>query len=230
VNKGKFIVFEGLDGSGKSTQIQMLSKRLQDLGVGLKVYTTAEPTEGPIGTLIRQMLSGKMQTDQRALACLFAADRTDHLVNKSYGIKNKVDSGELVLCDRYYFSSYAYHAGAYHAGTYHADAHHTATYHAGDMDMEWLITLNLPNAEIMRPDLTIFIDVSPEKCFDRIKAGRWNVEIFEHLDILKQVRENYFKAFDILKNKEKVIIIDGNDDVNTLGDKILQVIQDKFIV
>ena len=213
MNKGKFIVFEGLDGSGKSTQIQMLSKRLQDLA--LKVYTTAEPTEGPIGTLIRQMLSGKLQTDQRALACLFAADRTDHLVNKSYGIKNKVDSGELVLCDRYYFSSYAYHAGAYHAGTYHA----------GDMDMEWLITLNLPNAEIMRPDLTIFIDVSPEKCFDRIKVGRRDIEIFEHLDILKQVRENYFKAFDILKNKEKVIIIDGNDDVNTLGDKILQVIQ-----
>jgi dTMP kinase len=200
VKKGKFIVFEGLDGSGKSTQIQMLSKHLHDLN--LDVYETAEPTNGPIGRLIRQMLSGELKSDQRILACLFAADRTDHLINQSCGIKNKVDSGALLLCDRYYFSSYAYHAR--------------------DMDMEWLIRLNLPNAEIMRPDLTIFIDVPPAKCFDRIKQSRYHIEIFEQLDILKQVRENYFKAFDILKNKEKVIIIDGNDDMEIVGKKILK--------
>ena len=200
MNKGKFIVFEGLDGSGKSTQIRMLSKHLHDLK--LDVYETAEPTKGHIGTLIRRMLSGELQSDQRILACLFAADRTDHLINQNNGIENKINSGALVLCDRYYFSSYAYHAR--------------------DMDMEWLISLNLPNAELMRPDLTIFIDVAPEKCFDRIQSSRHAVEIFEQLHILKQVRENYFKAFDILKDQEEIIIIDGNENVENVSRNILQ--------
>lgn len=203
MKKGKFIVFEGIDGAGKTTQIQMLSKHLQNLAPN--VYITAEPTEGHIGILIRQMLTGKLKADQRILAYLFAADRTDHLISESYGIRNKINSGHPVLCDRYYFSSYAYHAR--------------------DIDMEWLIKLNLPNAEIMRPDLTIFIDVSPEKCIDRIKNTRKHIEIFERIDILEQVRANYFKAFDILKNKEKVIIIDGNDDVEIIGRKISDVLK-----
>jgi dTMP kinase len=207
VNKGKFIVFEGLDGSGKSTQIRMLSKHLHDLN--MDVHETAEPTNGRIGTLIRRMLSGEVQSDQRILACLFAADRTDHLINQNNGIKNKIASGALVLCDRYYFSSYAYHAR--------------------DMDIEWLIRLNLPNAEIMRPDLTIFIDVSPEQCFDRIRSRRHAVEIFEQLHILKQVRENYFKAFDVLKAQEKIIIIDGNEDVEIVNRNILQELGNSLI-
>ena len=139
-DKGRFIVFEGIDGSGKSTQIQNISKRLK--AENLKVYTTFEPTDGPVGSLIRQMLSGEIATDQRTIASLFAADRTDHLTNQKNGIKQKVDQGEIVLCDRYYFSSYAYHAQY--------------------IDMEWVIHANSLNAEILKPDLTIFIDADPE--------------------------------------------------------------------
>ncbi|MCP4673516.1 MAG: dTMP kinase, partial [Desulfobacula sp.] len=84
IAKGKFIVFEGIDGSGKSTQIQNISKRLKTQG--LKAYTTFEPTDGPVGSLIRQMLSGEIKIDQRTIASLFAADRTDHLTNKKNGI------------------------------------------------------------------------------------------------------------------------------------------------
>ena len=204
MNKGKFIVFEGIDGAGKSTQIKRLSLYLKN--ANQDVHATAEPSNGYMGKIIRQILSGSFKTDKAILPFLFAADRMDHLVNEKNGIKKQIDSGNLVLCDRYYFSSYAYHAL--------------------DMDMNWVIQLNLPNSKILKPDLTIFIDVKPEKCFDRIKNNRRDIELFEQPHILKQVRKNYFKAFDILKDKEKVIIIDGNDDVENVGKKILQAIKE----
>jgi len=196
---GRFIVFEGIDGSGKSTQIKNISRHLKTLDYG--VYSTFEPTDGPIGLLIRQMLSGKVATDQRTIASLFAADRTDHLVNKVNGIRKKKDQGEVVLSDRYYFSSYAYHAQY--------------------IDMEWVIHVNSLNAEILRPDVTIFIDVDPKVCFERIKSSRSEFEMYEKIDIMEKVRTNYFKAFDILKDLEKVVIIDGNSTMETVENDIL---------
>ncbi len=192
-------MFEGIDGSGKSTQIQNISKRLKT--ENLKVYTTFEPTDGPVGSLIRQMLSGEIATDQRTIASLFAADRTDHLTNQKNGIKQKVDQGGIVLCDRYYFSSYAYHAQY--------------------IDMEWVIHANSLNAEILKPDLTIFIDVDPEICFKRIKLSRTDFEMYEQIDIMKNVRINYFKAFDRLKDSEKIAVVDGNTTPEKVEDSIL---------
>ncbi|MBC8440870.1 MAG: dTMP kinase [Deltaproteobacteria bacterium] len=197
-NKGRFIVFEGIDGSGKSTQIKKISKRLA--GFGYNVYSTFEPTDGPIGSLIRQMLSGKLATDQRTIASLFAADRTDHLVNQENGIGLKVHQGEIVLCDRYYFSSYAYHAQ--------------------HIDMKWVIHANSLNADILRPDVTIFIDVDPDLCFERIKSSRNNFDMYEKIDVMKKVRANYFQAFDTLKDLEKIIIIDGNTTMERVEDRI----------
>lgn len=204
--RGKFIVFEGIDGSGKTTQIKKVSRRLK--ASGLKVYSTFEPTDGPIGSLIRKMLAGKVSTDQRTIASLFAADRTDHLVNKVNGIRQKVDQGEIVLCDRYYFSSYAYHAQY--------------------IDMEWVIHANSLNAEILRPDMTIFIDVDPDICFERIKNSRSNFEMYEKIDIMKKVRANYFKAFDVLSSLEKIVIIDGNSSMEMLEDAILNEVKKVF--
>lgn len=198
-NKGKFIVFEGIDGSGKSTQIKNITKRLKTSGY--KIYSTFEPTDGSIGSLIRQMLLGKVPVDQRTIASLFAADRTDHLVNKENGIRHKIDQGEMVLCDRYYFSSYAYHAQY--------------------IDMKWVIHANSLNAEILRPDVTIFIDVDPKICFERIKNTRSNFEMYEKIDIMQQVRDNYFKAFDALKDIETIAIIDGNNTMGKVENAIL---------
>jgi len=198
-DKGRFIVFEGIDGSGKSTQIKNISKRLK--AENLKVYTTFEPTDGPVGSLIRQMLSGEIATDQRTIASLFAADRTDHLTNQKNGIKQKVDQGGVVLCDRYYFSSYAYHAQY--------------------IDMEWVIHANSLNAEILKPDLTIFIDADPETCFKRIKLSRTDFEMYEQIDVMEKVRINYFKAFDRLKDREKIAVVDGNTTPKKVEDAIL---------
>lgn len=202
-NKGRFIVFEGIDGSGKSTQIQKIHVQLEKKKV--PVTSTFEPTDGPIGSLIRQMLAGEVEVDQRTIASLFAADRTDHLVNREKGVKALVDQGRVVLCDRYYFSSYAYHS----------------LY----MKMDWVIHANALNVEILRPDATIFIDVDPETCLKRILANRDSLDMYEKIDILKQVRDNYLKAFDRLEDQENVIIIDGNNTQALVGENIWKQIQ-----
>lgn len=195
---GRFIVIEGIDGSGKSTQVKRLCTGFTT--AGQKAVTTFEPTDGPIGSLIRQMLSGRLPADQRTIASLFAADRTDHLVNPETGIRKMVDAGQVVICDRYYFSSYAYHAQY--------------------IDMDWIIQANSLNADILRPHVTLFIDVDPERCFERIKARGSSLEIYEKIDIMKAVRANYFKAFEMLKDEEKVIIIDGNDTVDAVASRV----------
>ena len=82
--KGKFIVFEGTDGSGKSTQMKMLGKYLKTKGI--PVYGTHEPTESPFGALLRSCLTGRVEADERAIAALFAADRIDHITNSVNGL------------------------------------------------------------------------------------------------------------------------------------------------
>lgn len=197
---GRFVVFEGLDGSGKTTQMARMQKRLT--GMGIDAVTTCEPTDGPVGSLIRQMLAGRIATDPRTLAALFAADRTDHLVTPDTGVAALVKKGRTVLCDRYYFSSYAYHAK--------------------DMDLAWIITLNALNAQILKPDLTIFIDVAPEACLARIRAGRKSLDLFEKIDILTQVRDNYFAAFDRLTDHETVVVVDGNASEDVVEQSVWQ--------
>ena len=106
--RGRFIVFEGIDGSGKTTQIQLLKNRLQQEGI--ECYSTREPTDSPIGSLIHQIMTGRVRSDNKVIAALFVADRLDHLLNPTDGILEKIGSGISVISDRYYFSSYAYHS------------------------------------------------------------------------------------------------------------------------
>ncbi len=204
--KGRFLALEGIDGSGKSTQIRYLTERLQALG--LPVYTTMEPTDGPIGSLVHQIMTGRVKTDNRAIASLFAADRMDHLTNEVNGIKAKIDAGITVISDRYYFSSYAYHSV--------------------DLPMDWVIASNAPCKEILQPDATIFIDVDPEVSMQRIEAGRQHKELFEKKSRLIATRENYLKAFE-KQPDETVILVDGNLSPRELSDAIWEQVAHFFI-
>lgn len=185
----KFIVLEGIDGSGKSTQIDALHQKLTQNNIDC--YKTFEPTDLVVGKLIRQILTKEIALDNIALAPLFVSDRLDHLLNENHGILEKIKSKTTVICDRYYFSSYAYHGV--------------------DIDMEWVINANSICADLLKPTVTFFIDVSPEIAIKRINENRKSTDIFETLDRLKQVKENYLKAFDKLKSTEKVIIINGDN-------------------
>jgi len=187
MKKNFFVAFEGLDGSGKSTHVKLLAEKLK--GQGLSIYTTAEPTTSRIGQIIKDIFKHKMEADHRTIAALYAADRLDHLTNKTDGILKKLEEGYTVITDRYYFSSYAYH------GTH--------------MDINWVINANSLSADLLRPDLNIYIDISPEESMKRLNKVRDSIELYESIENLKKVKEKYFEAFEMLRKKEKISIING---------------------
>jgi dTMP kinase len=189
MNKGKFIVFEGIDASGKSTQIRMLEHYLKEKGV--PVYLTREPTDSPFGALAHQCMTGRIDSDEKAIAAVMAADRLDHIYNKTNGLLDKINAGVTVISDRYYFSSYAYQG-----------AH---------LDMDWVIELNRLSAEALRPDVNIFIDIDAQTSMNRLQ-GRGDLERYEKLDKQLKVREQYFAAFDRMKNEENVQIVQSEKE------------------
>ena len=196
--RGAFIAFEGIDGSGKGTQIALLKERLER--EGYPVYRTAEPNDSPIGDLIHQIMIGRIRTTNDVIAALFVADRLDHIQNDTNGLLKFLNSGVHVITDRYYFSSYAYQSV--------------------DMPMEWIIEANAPAASLLRPDLTLFIDVDPDITMDRIEKNRMTKELFEQHDRLVETRKRYFEAFDRLKGEEHVVILDGNREIDAIAKDI----------
>ena len=206
-NGGKFIAFEGIDGSGKSTQIEYLTEKLKKENI--YYYTTMEPTDSPIGSLIHQIMTGRVKTDNKVIAALFVADRLDHLLNDLNGLKAKIDEGITVISDRYYFSSYAYHSV--------------------DMPMEWVIQANDQCKQILKPTATVFIDVDPDTAIERIAKNRFHQELFEKKSRLVKVREKYFESFEKEKSEENIIIVDGNRSQEEIAKDIWNKISEYFI-
>ena len=162
-NKGIFIVIEGLDGSGKTTQAALLVKKLSQKHI---VLLTAEPSRGKIGTFIRQ---GCLYEDKRlpteAEALLFAADRIEHMQKE---VKPALDEGKLVICDRYVYSSLAYQGSA-------------------GLSLDWIKTIN---ARALQPDFSVFIDVAPERVLERLQRKK---SVMETIETQRKVREIYLK-------------------------------------
>jgi dTMP kinase len=161
--KGIFIVIEGLDGSGKTTQANLLEKKLSQKH---DVMLTAEPSRGKIGTFIREAcLYEDKRLPTEAEALLFAADRIEHMYSQ---LKPALDVGKLVICDRYIYSSLAYQGSA-------------------GLSLEWIKTIN---ARALQPDFSIFIDVPAERVVERLKRKK---SVMETLETQKKVREVYLK-------------------------------------
>jgi len=204
---GKFIAFEGIDGSGKSIQVRRLTERLCALGI--KCYETREPTDSPIGSLIHQMMTGRIHADNKVIASMFIADRVDHLLNKTDGILEKVNNGISVITDRYYFSSYAYHGI--------------------DIDMDWVIQGNALSANILRPTLTVFLDIPANQAIERIKRERFHTELYETQERLAAVRTKYFEAFEKLEGIENIAVISAEGDINDVEERIWGVVSGLFV-
>jgi dTMP kinase len=158
MKKNPFIVFEGIDGSGKSTQIVKLGESLA--ARGHRIHRTAEPSEGPAGRLIRQVFSGAYAADDRVVAGLFVADRLEHILHAETGMLKALNDGYTVLCDRYYLSSYAYQG-----------VH---------MPLHWVKQANKLAVELLQPDLHIYLDLSPAKALERIRKGREDRELIRN--------------------------------------------------
>ncbi len=188
---GKFIVFEGLDGSGQSTQAELLKKYLEEVK-GVSVLLTKEPTsEPPIGTLIREILKKEFSVGPEAFQLLFCADRSEHLRN---AVEPALKRGDWVISDRYFYSSIAY----------------------GSMDLptERLIELN---KNFPRPDIVFLIKASPKTCLDRIDKNRGEREFFEEEEKLAKVWKNYET---LAERFSEINIIDGEKSVEEVFKQI----------
>ncbi len=195
----KFIVFEGLDGSGKSSQIELLAEYLRKKGE--KIYVTAEPTNIETGGYIRRILADSLEKDMYLQAALFLADRLEHITNPENGVLKHLNDGETVICDRYYYSSFAYQ------GT--------------KSDIDWVMDMNLKCERILTPDLCIFLDVNPDECKKRIDTVRERTELYEKdVELMRKIRNNFLDVLDKLKVSQNIAIIDANREIDEVAKEI----------
>lgn len=187
--KGKFIVFEGIDGSGKGTIIGMAAEFLGGCGVPAeKIAITKEPTTGKFGKKIREILSGNEPPEAHSeeLLKLYVEDRRTHVKT---AIEPAVLSGKIVLCDRYKYSTIAYQC-------------------AQGIQLEQTIE---PSAPFPIPDLTIILDIPVPQALERITndARRARLEKFEQQQFLETVRQNFLRLPQLLP-EENIQIIDAS--------------------
>lgn len=190
----RLIVIEGLDGAGTTTQVKRLVAYIRDKGG--KAHATREPSDGPVGRLIREMLTGDhaipgQKLSQSTFGLLFAADRLDHLQRE---VEPRLAAGELVISDRWYHSSLAYQ------GT--------------GAERDWIAMLN---ARARRPDLTIFLEVRPEVAAHRRAAAGRVQELFEDLRMQEEVAAGYKATIaELTAQGERIESIDGEASPDTV--------------
>lgn len=207
MKKGKFIVLEGLDGCGKSTQLQRLAKTLE--AKGETVILTAEPTSFETGGYLRRILSESQEKNMYLQAALFLADRLEHITHPQFGIRQYLEKGCCVICDRYYYSSFAYQG--------------TAT------DMDWVMEMNLNCQEILTPDLAVFLDVNPDTCKERIDRVREKPELYEKdVALMREIRQNFLAVIERLQPTQKIVTIDANRSPEQVEKEILNYVQETF--
>ena len=201
MSAGKFIVFEGIDGCGKSTQIQLLAKNLEKKG--RRVQLTAEPTATDTGKMLREALSGRVERSAFEMAALFTLDRIAHNVGKG-GIEEMLAAGEDVLSDRYYYSSLAYQGSL--------------------CDFDWVKGMNVGCPAIRRPDLCVFLDISPKEALSRIGKRGEAKEIYEKEETLTLFRETFLRVFASLG--DNVAIVDASGDADEVAARVLAAVEE----
>lgn len=178
-----FIVFEGLDGAGTTTQMQLLAEACDRQNRSCKA--TFEPTDKPLGRLVRSILKKQIVTTPLALAMLYAADREDHLHNPIYGLVADLEAGKMVISDRYLYSSLAYQSV--------------------ECDFDRIAALN----DFPSPEYIFFIDTPIEECIRRINGRGTDAELFERAEFLSVVKDNYERIFASLEAGVTLVRLDG---------------------
>lgn len=193
MKQGLLIALEGVDGSGTTSQRELVATALR--AQGHTVHTTAEPSTGPIGKLLRTILTGGLQTSPQAVALLFAADRLDHLERE---IMPQLNQGHIVLTDRYIHSSLAYQSLA--------------------MGEDWVMSIN---QKAKLPDLAILVKVSVEVAAQRREQRGGPEELFDAIEAQKKIAVAYDKAFE-QKNLGSTACVDGEQSMEAVTQGILQ--------
>jgi dTMP kinase len=202
--RGRFVVFEGIDGAGSTTQLVRLAGWLRSQGV--EVEMTREPSGGPVGAVLRQVIDGRCSLDPVALALAFAADRADHLGNPTNGMRSALDQGRWVLCDRYLLSSLAYQGDA-------------------AIGWDWLRELN---RHALEPDVTVLVDTSVGVAAERIARRSARVEMFHDAEELSRTRANYRALVDAGEGLGHLVVVPGDAEPDEVFAKLLDRFQPWF--
>ncbi|MBI2897500.1 MAG: dTMP kinase [Deltaproteobacteria bacterium] len=208
MGQGLFVAIEGIDGAGTSTQAELLANELRR--EGRPVHLTREPSDGPIGSMIRQVLRGRLVAagssgrplGWETMALLFAADRMDHLKSE---IEPNLGDGIDVVTDRYYHSSIVYQAET---------SGEPATW-------SWIRTLN---QRARAPNLTVILDVQEKVAQKRRAARRSAVEIFEEPELQARMAAFYRRLPELLAG-EPFAVVDGNRGIDAVHELIVGAVQ-----
>jgi dTMP kinase len=193
-----FIVLEGLDGSGTTTQLKLLDARLSREDIPHD--TTFEPTDGPIGNLIRSILSHHTRAHPFTIAMLYAADRNEHL-NSQDGVIAKASRGLRVVSDRYLFSSLAYQSV--------------------QCGMEYVRALN---SVFPLPRFLFFIDTPVEVCQRRL-SGRGEAELFDGFEFQAKVRSAYLETIrGFMDSGMTISVLEGDRAAETIHEDIWRIL------
>jgi dTMP kinase len=208
---GRFVVLEGIDGAGTTTHTALLADRLRASKV--EVRPTREPSDGPIGAMIRQILTGRVVVPGgrapgwASMALLFAADRMDHVESE---IEPVLTSGGVVLSDRYDASSLAYQSVS--SGTEAAGA------------VEWIRSLN---RYARRPDLTVVLDVSPEVAAERRARRGEAAQLYEQNELQRALAVFYRNLARHMPD-DRVVVVDGAGSIDEVHDRIWRAYERAF--
>ena len=197
-----FIVFEGIDGSGTTTQINNMIKYCEKRNV--KAISTMEPTNSSIGLIIRSFLAKRESFFDETIIRLFATDRCEHIYGKN-GILQYINNDFLVFSDRYLFSSLAYQ---------------------GFGKLKDLVLRE--NNDFPLPSTLFFFDLPLEKAIMRIEERNRTKEIYENIDFLSKVRENYISIIDFYKEAEpnmNIVLLDATKDEKLISQDIIEMLE-----
>ncbi len=200
--QARFIVIEGLDGAGTTTQVELVQQLLA--GDGIEAYKTREPSQGALGAIASLHVSGKLTMDERAMAMTFSGDRMDHLAEE---IEPQLAKGIWVLCDRYYLSTMAYQGAKLAAAG--VDDPNDVDWEVADRELAWVLELNR-HARV--PDLTVFLRVPPAVCAARSRRSRWHRERYDEGAMPYLADAFYERAIGhLVQRGERVVELDGYD-------------------
>lgn len=212
---GEFLVFEGADGTGTTTQSKILAKRLNDEGV--RAHWMCEPTSSPIGKLLRQYLRGEVDGGMpswQTMTLLFAADRQQH--QKSIDAILKL--GVWVVCDRYCWSTYAYQLAMVEANKKYKE----------DRFLEWMVEVH---GHVIVPDIIYYLSADVDVALGRIeKSGRGERDTFEHREMQDKVKF----AYGLVQARCQVdtwamFQSDDDDTVEKMSDRIWEDVCERFL-